>query len=386
MFRKIPLPWLQLTREKPRLLVALAGIAFADILMFMQLGFREALFESNIQMHKSLEGDIVLINPQSEALLSMESFSDRRLYQALSLEAVESVAPVYVEFTGWKNPQTRKLRNIQVMGINPRNAVFNLPGVQQNLDKVKMPDVVLFDRASRAEFGPVAADFEAGKKVTTEVSGRRIKVGGIFQLGSSFGADGNIITSDQNFLRMFKDQNRKRGLIDIGLIKLKPGADTDVVVEQLSNYLPSDVKVLSKQGFIDYETAYWGSSTPIGFIFTLGTIMGFIVGTVIVYQILYSEVSDHMAEYATLKAMGYTQTYLLLVVFQEALILATLGFAPGFGFAMLQYNLAKNATLLPIVMTTSRAVTVLFLTILMCFVSGFIAVRKLRSADPADIF
>ena len=109
MFRKIPLPWLQLTREKPRLLVALAGIAFADSLMFMQLGFREALFESNIQMHKSLEGDIVLINPQSEALLSMESFSDRRLYQALSLETVESVAPVYVEFTGWKNPQTRKL-------------------------------------------------------------------------------------------------------------------------------------------------------------------------------------------------------------------------------------------------------------------------------------
>jgi putative ABC transport system permease protein len=114
--------------------------------------------------------------------------------------------------------------------------------------------------------------------------------------------------------------------------------------------------------------------------------MGFIVGTVIVYQILYSEVSDHMPEYATLKAMGYTQTYLLLVVFQEALILAILGFVPGFGFAMVQYTMARNATLLPIAMTASRAITVIILTILMCFISGAIAVRKLRSADPADIF
>ena len=143
---------------------------------------------------------------------------------------------------------------------------------------------------------------------------------------------------------------------------------------------------MSKQEFIEKETAYWATSTPIGFIFALGTAMGFIVGTVIVYQILYSEVSDHLAEYATLKAMGYTQTYLLLVVLQEALILASLGYLPGFGLAVFMYNLAKNATLLPIVMTSSRAVLVLLLTILMCFISGAIAVRKLRSADPADIF
>ena len=337
-------------------------------------------------MHNSLEGDIVLINPQTDALQSLSRFSQRRLYQALDLKAVESVAPIYVDFTEWKNPQTRKVRKIQVMGINPRERVFNLPGVTENLDKIKMPDVVLFDRASRPEFGAVAASVNAGKEVTTEVANRRIKVGGIFQLGTSFGADGNILTSDQNFLRLFKKKNRKRGLIDIGLIKLKPGENTPVVVEQLKKYLPKDVKVLSKQGFVDYEKAYWASSTPIGFIFALGAIMGFIVGTVIVYQILYSEVSDHMAEYATLKAMGYTQTYLLLVVFQEAIILATLGFIPGFGFAMFQYNMARNATLLPIVMTASRAGTVLILTILMCLISGLIAVRKLGAADPADIF
>lgn len=385
MIRKIPLAWLQLTREKTRLAVALAGIAFADILMFMQLGFREALLDGNVQLHKSLKGDIVLINPQSEALLSMESFSQRRLYQALAFEAVESVHPIYVDFTGWKNPQNRQLRNIQIIGFNPQESVFKLPGVQENLNKIKLPDVILFDQGSRAEFGPIAADFNSGKKSIIEVGGRRIKVGGIFKLGTSFGADGNIITSDLNFLRLFNNEGRKRGLIDIGLIKLKPGANTEVVVEQLKKYLP-DLKVLTKQEFIDFEKDYWASSTAIGFIFTLGTIIGFIVGTVIVYQILYSEVSDHLPEYATLKAMGYTQTYLLLVVFQEALMLATIGYVPGFAFAIFQYNMARNATLLPIVMTSSRAVTVLILTILMCSISGAIAVRKLRAADPADVF
>ena len=385
MFKKIPLAWLQLTREKPRLLIALSGIAFADILMFMQLGFREALFNSNVRLHDSLDADIVLINPQSDALLSMEPFSQRRLYQALGVQGVKSVHPIYLDFTSWKNPQTRKLRTIQVIGINPEDQLFALPGVSEKLDKVKLPDVVLFDRGSRPEFGDVTTDFNKGKVVATEVAGRRVKVGGIFELGASFGADGNIITSDRNFLRLFADK-RQRGLIDIGLIRLKPGADAAIVKEQLISYLAKDVKILTKQEYVDFEKAYWSSSTPIGFIFTLGTIIGFVVGTVIVYQILYSEVSDHLPEYATLKAMGYTQKYLLLVVFQEALILAILGYIPGFGFAMVQYAMAKNATLLPIVMTLERAITVVILTIIMCCASGAIAVRKLQAADPADIF
>ena len=385
MFKKIPLAWLQLTREKPRLLIALSGIAFADILMFMQLGFREALFNSNVRLHDSLDADIVLINPQSDALLSMEPFSQRRLYQALGLKGVKSVHPIYLDFTSWKNPQTRKLRNIQVIGINPEDQLFALAGVSEKLDKVKLPDVVLFDRGSRPEFGDVTTDFNQGKVVATEVAGRRVKVGGIFELGASFGADGNIITSDRNFLRLFADK-RQRGLIDIGLIRLKPGADAAIVKEQLISYLAKDIKILTKQEYVDFEKAYWSSSTPIGFIFTLGTIIGFIVGTVIVYQILYSEVSDHLPEYATLKAMGYTQKYLLLVVFQEAIILAILGYIPGFGFAMFQYAMAKNTTLLPISMTLRRAITVVILTIIMCCASGAIAVRKLQAADPADIF
>ncbi len=381
---KIPLAWLQLKREATRLGVALAGIAFADILMFMQLGFRDSLYLSNVRIHDSLRGDIVLINSQSSALPSMKSFSQRRLYKALDLPTVESVHPIYIDFTSWKNPATGRPRNLVMIGINPEFNIINLPGVQENINKIKLPDTVLYDRASRPEFGPIVAEFEKGKTVTTEVRRRRIKVGGLFTLGASFAADGNLITSDVNFLRIFT--NRQRGLIDIGVIRLKPGADANAVAEQLRKNLTDDVKVLTKQEFIDFEREFWASSTAIGFIFTLGTIMGFIVGTVIVYQILYTEVTDHLAEYATLKAIGYTQKYLLIVILQEAFILAILGYVPGFAFTLFLYNTARNATLLPVFMNLERAIMVLILTIIMCFISGTIAVRKLSSADPADIF
>jgi putative ABC transport system permease protein len=384
MTQKIPLSWLQLTREKTRLAVALSGIAFADILMFMQLGFRDALYYSNVRMHGSLKGDIVLINTQSNAVLAMKPFSQRRLYKALDLPAVESVYPIYLDYTSWKNPITGRPRSILTFGINPELNVFDLPGVEENLDKLKLPDVVLFDRSSRLEYGPIAADFDQGKNVTAEVRRRKIKVTGLFTLGASFGADGNLITSDVNFLRLFT--TRQRGLIDIGLIKLKPGADPNQVAAYLRTYLPTDVNILTKREFIDYERNYWASSTAIGFIFTLGTIMGFIVGTVIVYQILYTEVTEHLSEYATLKAIGYTQNYLLTVILQEAFMLAVLGYIPGFGCALFMYHVARDATLLPVFMSYERAIMVLILTIFMCFISGIIAMRKLRSADPADIF
>jgi putative ABC transport system permease protein len=367
-----------------RLLVAIAGISFADILMFMQLGFRDALFDSAVTLHKNLQGDIFLISPQSTATIAMKSFPARRLYQTRGFEGVKSITPVYMDFGLWKNPETRATRSILILGFNPTQSILNLPEITNNLNKIKLPDVVLFDDASRPEFGPIRQWVKQGKDVTTEVRSRRIRIGGLFTLGASFGADGNIVTSDLNFLRLYP--LREKGLIDIGIIKLEPEASLKDVIKNLKQNLPNDVKILSKEEFVEFEKKYWETSTAIGFIFALGTTMGFIVGIVIVYQILYTDVADHLPEYATLKAMGYRTRYLLIVVFQEALILSILGYLPGCILAIGLYNLTRGATQLPMVMTLARAVIVLILTIIMCSISGAIAIRKLQAADPADIF
>ncbi len=382
----IPLAWLQLFREKMRLLIALAGIGFAVILMFIQLGFQDALFTSAVSLHTSMQGDIFLISPQSTALIAMRSFSDRRLYQAYGYPGVESISPIYLGFGFWKNPVNQRTRSILVIGIDPSEPVLSSELVP-NLAPIQLPDVVLFDDKSRAEFGPVADLFNQNKTVETEVSGRRVTVGGLFSLGASFGADGNIITSDLNFLRIFNQ--REKGLIDVGMVRVKPGTDVEETLKAMRSQIQdvtNDVRIFSKAEFIKFEEDYWRSSTAIGFIFTLGTAIGFLVGTVIVYQILYTDITDHLAEYATLKAMGYKNSYLLSVVFQESLILSFLGYIPGFCLAIALYNVTRNATLLPIEMTMNRAIVVLFLAVIMCVISGAIAVRKVQDADPADIF
>ncbi len=382
---KIPLSWLQLSHEKVRFFVAIAGITFADVLMFMQLGFRDALFDSSTKMHNTLEGDIFMISSQSDSTAFASSFSRRRLYGIAGIKGIEYVTPMYIGAADWKNPYLRNTRRIFVYGINPKYPALNLPGVEQNIEKIKFPDTVLFDELSRLDFGPIASEYKQGKNVVTEVSSRKIRVGGLFSLGTSFGADGNIITSDINFLRLFP--NRNPGLIDLGIIKLEEGADKDLILRTLQNKLvEGDVMVFDFDSLIAHEKNYWQTRTAVGFVFTLGTIMGFIVGIVIVYQILYTDVADHLPEYATLKAMGYTDLYLLGVVFQEAIILAFIGYLPSVSLAMLLYFGAANATGLPIAMTASKAVTVFVLTGVMCCVSGAISVGKLRAADPADIF
>jgi putative ABC transport system permease protein len=383
MFR-IPLAWLQLSREKIRLLIALAGIAFAVILMFMQLGFQSALYDSATRFHQSLQGDFVVINARSKALGYMSAFSWRRLYQVLSIDGIQSASPVYVGFRDWRNPFNGNFRAIYVYGFQIGDPVFKSPEINQNLNRLQLAENILFDRASRSEYGAIATDFDQGNPITTELSGKRVNVVGLFTLGPSFGADGNIIASDFNFLRLFPE--RQEGEIEIGLIQLKPDANARAVFRELKTKLPSDVRILTHQEFIDFEKNYWKTSTSIGFIFTLGVSMGFIVGTVIVYQILYTDVSDHLAEYATLKAMGYKNSFLEFVVFQEAIILAALGYIPGFAISLGLYDLTKKATFLPIGMAFDRALLVFVLTVIMCSISGIIAVRRLRKLDPADIF
>lgn len=391
---KIPLAWMQLTHEKIRLLIALAGISFADILMFMQFGFQDALFESAIIFHKKVKGDIFLVSPQSTALIAMDNFSKRRLHQVLGVEGVKAVYPIHLAFALWKNPENGSTRSIMTIGINPVESILDLPGIQENLDRIKLEDYVLFDRLSRPEFGPIAELIESGNSVETEVVERRVKVGGLFTMGASFGADGNLITSDLNYGRIFVERNPD--LIEMGVIQVREGVDASTILTRIreefyirnenNELIPQDVLVLSREEFINFEKKYWQESTAIGFIFTLGAGMGFIVGMVIVYQILYTDVSDHLPEYATLKAMGYTDFYLLKVVFQEAIILALVGYLPGFALSNLLYFLTANATALPVFMDVAKASTVLILTFVMCVGSGAIAVRKLSAADPADIF
>jgi putative ABC transport system permease protein len=385
MRRPIPLAWLQLTREPLRLAIAVAGVAFAVVLILMQLGFRDAMFESAVRYHHALRYDLAMVSPKTHFIVQPESFARSRLYQALGYEGVTAVTPVYLGQQFWKNPdQPSETRTIFAVGIDPSRHVLNLTGIESYWDRIKLADFVLFDRASRSEYGSIVDRFESGQRVITELGGRRIEVAGLFELGTSFGIDGSVITSDLNFLRLFP--NRSFGAIDLGLVELKPGVDADVMRDAIASGIPRDVEVLTRAGFIAREKDYWNRNTPIGYVFLFGVIMGLGVGGVIVYQILFSDVSEHLREYATLKAIGYPNRYLFSIVLRESIFLALLGYVPGVVVALGLYWVTDAATGLPLTLTTERAIFVLLLTLAMCCVSGVIALRKVRSADPAEVF
>jgi putative ABC transport system permease protein len=389
MFQKLPVAWLQLKHQKIRLVIALSGVIFAVVIVFMQFGIRDALFDSAIRFHESLNGDCVIISPRSTSLIAMDAFSERRLGQTTAFPEVDFVAPIYLGFAQWKNPQTRNYwRNILVIGFDTRYPVFTSQEINDRIPEINLSERILFDRESREEFGPIVNDFKKNNEVITEIGSEgvnsKVHVVGLFSLGTSFGSDGNILTSHLNFLRIVN--TRGKGFVHVGLIKLKPGSDANIFMNKLRAHLPKDVRVLSKADYINFDKDYWQSSTAIGFIFSLGVLLGIIVGIVVVYQILYTNVSEHLPEYATLKALGYRHRYLLKVVFQQAFFIAIMGYLPGLLITLVQYEITKRATLLPIGMTLERAVVVFISTLAMCLISGATAVRKLQDADPADIF
>lgn len=373
-----------LTRQPVRLAVALAGISFAGILMFMQLGFRDALFDSSITVHKIFNADLVLMSPRTKSSISMAGFPRRRLVQTLADPEVEGISPVHWMQLLWRNPKTKDTRGILAIGIEPGDPVFVDEALNTKAQLLTQKGRVIFDDLSREEFGPVAAWFKEGRTVESEVAGNRVRVVELMSVGPSFGADGNLLTSNETFLSLMP--STPAGSIELGLVRLTKGADLEQVKKRLRQRLPSDVTIYTKNGFMQMEMDYWRSSTAIGFIFTLGAGMGFVVGCVIVYQILYSDVSDHLPEYATLMAMGYSLLSLLGVVAQEGLLLAVLGYLPAYGAGQVLYSVIQKATKLPVAMANDRALIVFSMILVMCMASAALAMRRLGDADPAEIF
>jgi putative ABC transport system permease protein len=386
MRRRTPLAWSNLTYERRRLLTAIAGVSFAVLLMFIFRGFENALYDSQVQLLKLLNGDVMVVSKLKLNMFVPEQLARRRLYQAQAYEGVEAAYPLYMTTAYWKNPETKRIRPLRVLAFNPQDPVLPLPGILAHRNQLQLPWTALIDERSRPEVGPTAAG------VVTELAEQQVRLVGTFSLGTDFASgNGNVVISDQNFLRYFgnlgpDEDRRDLSTIDVGLLKLADGVDATALVATLRQRLPKDVSVLTQAEFVQQERDYWRNNTSIGFVFSLLATMSFIVGIILVYQILYTDVAEHWAEYATLKAMGYSNLYLLGVVLQEAMILAVIGFFPGLLISSVLYQVTANATGLLMQMTITRIINLFVATTIMCLISGTIAVRKVQATDPAEVF
>jgi putative ABC transport system permease protein len=380
------LAWRQLRSEKARLASAIAGVLFACVLVFMQLGFRGALFESATNLIGAMRGDLFLMHPMTTASFRPELLPRVRAQQALAIPEVERAVPVYLAQASWRNPVDGSRRAIQLIGVDTAAGVLDFPGLDPALvEALKRADTVAFDVRSRPEFGPIGRLLaESGGTIEAEIGQRRMEVVGLVEIGPSFGADGNVVLSEVNFRRVVKE--RQVAAVDLVAIKLRPGASIADTQARLRALLPPDVTVMTQAELRAHERRYWEEATPIGFIFAFGSLMGLVVGMVIVYQILFSDIAGHLKEYATLKAMGYSGFYLARVVLGAALILAVAGFIPGLLLTFVMYDFVGSATFLPLRLDFQLGASVFLMIFAMCATAGLLAVRKLRDANPADMF
>ena len=372
------LTWQNLTHRKGRTLVTMTGIAFPILLIFAQLGFLGAVGKTATLVLDQLEADIFLISPAYLNILNAGTLPRSRLHQALSTRGVERAAPLYVGLRRYRNPESRRKRLILVLGFDPTEQTFRIPEVGSRLEQLKLADTVLIDRKTRPEFGPQ----ETG--VRTEIEGHRIQIVGQFTMGTGFAAHGAVIVSDQNFSRIFQGHPTRQ--IGLGLLKLAPGFEPESVAPDLKIRLPDDIQVLTRKEIEALERNYWFANTPVGIIFGIGVAVAFLIGFLILYQVLAADITRKYHEYATLKAIGYSDWHLSQMVLQQAWVLALVSYVPAFLISLGFYRVTKEAANLPIQMEWGRALAVLGIAILMSSGSALLSIQKVRSMDPAELF
>ncbi|PCJ69808.1 MAG: ABC transporter permease [Rhodobiaceae bacterium] len=384
LFGRLPIGWLQLKHNRTRFAAAIAGVAFANVLIFMQLGFLGALVESTRLPYHPMMADILISASDANTLSDGSNIPRQRLYQTLNVSGVADATAVYLGKFDWQQDNGSTV-NFQVFGIDPDRKIFNLPGVETARGRLRLLDMALMDRKARNLDPSTLSTIDAGDIFSFEVNGRTLNTVGTFSIGGGFDADGYLIVSDQTFLRIFP--NRTAGAPTHIFVTVAQGADPEIVVERLRQSIAADdVIVRTIEDAAKADEVYQTTEKPVGLIFGFGVIIGVMVGLIIVYQVLSTDVADHLAEYATLKAVGYKQSFFLSIVFEEALILAIFGFIPGVLISLGLYEFVASATGLPVSMTEWRPVAVLLGTILMCIASGAIATRRLAGANPADLF
>jgi putative ABC transport system permease protein len=381
---RLPIGWLQLTHSRTRLLAAMAGVTFANVLVFLQLGILGALNGTVVMTYSPLHADILISSSDSRTLTDGSPLSRRAQWMALAVPGVESASPLYMGSAKWRRDDG-SVATLNLYGLPLEGHAFVATPLREQMAPLSLRDTAIVDRRIRGIDPAQLANVSPSEPIAFEVNGRALKGVGEMSLGGGFSADGAMVVSDQTFLRLVP--GRQSGTPSHLMLRVADGADVEAVAAEVARHLAGEpVNARSLVRAVQEDLRYQTTQRPTGVIFGFGVLIGAIVGIVIVYQVLSTDVADHLREYATFKAMGYPHKFFIGIILEEAVILGVLGFLPGVVLAFLMYAAMAGATGLPIHMEASRALGVFLGTVAACALSGALATRRLKGADPAELF
>lgn len=411
----LALAWSNLRHKRTRTAIAASGVMFAVILIFMELGLYGGVGYTASVLYENFRFDLLLLSSEYLDVSRPAEFPRARLAQTQAVEGVAQTLPVSLGVGNWRLPAREGwfgsftppggVKAINILGVPPQRMtdifavdqgrVFDSPAEAEAAGtRLSEVGTFLFDTRSKPQFGrlgdmmglppsgePVPGHPEYRNAI--RLNGQRARIVGGFELGTGFSWTGMLMTSEETFAQYTM---KSRNLVTYGLITLEPGANVAEVQRKLQATLPPDVQVVTREEIGNQERRYWMRLTSIGQFLLVAVVLAVLVGVIFVYQMMAADIRNMLPEYATVKALGYRPPYLTAVVLWQALLLAIIGFIPGFFAAVALYYVARTVGGIPAEMTATRAIIVLALTGAMCLASGVLAVRRVHTADPADLF
>ncbi|MEM1204282.1 MAG: FtsX-like permease family protein [Acidobacteriota bacterium] len=371
------LAWHDLKHRRARTAAALVGVSFAIVLIFMQAGFYEACKASAIRIHRLLDFDLMVVSKHYSFIMESSSFPPERLAQAEAVDGVAATVPVHLFPTLWRNPQTANRYDLALLGVDPSDHPFLPPTFGALMPSIQPADTVLFDRDAH----PILGHNPAG--TWGQVEDRRLQVVGDFAWGVGFVGQGLAVASEETLRRVSPGDS---GALELGLVRVEPGADVDSVAAALEQRLPPDVQVWTRSAIEARDQRFFLRDRPIGLMFTSGLLLAIFIGGVILFQVLASEVTSRKGELATLQALGYTRRQVYGVVLEQGLLYAAVAFLPAVAAAVVLFAVTRRLARLPMHLGPGLVLAVFGVSLAMCLVGALAASARVRSADPADLF
>jgi putative ABC transport system permease protein len=370
--------WRILTYQKGRTALAVGGIFIAILLIFIELGFFIAVPRGGMLIYDNLRFDLLVCSKRYVFQAESGQIARARLDQVRANPEVAQATAVYLGGAKWQGVDGGLRIDVSVIGFDPQSGIFAVPDIERQKAVLERPDTVLVDSQTRSIFGPL----DNGRIVLLD--GHRVTLGGSYVLGTGFLGLGVVLADEANFFRIFA--GRPRDTVNFGLVTLKPGADPELVARALRAALPDDTQVLTRDGLAAHEVAFWTTRTGTGLIFGSGLAVAFVVGIMILYQTLATQITRQLPQFAMLKAIGHTNRLLDGIVMVEALMVMIAAFVPALAAALWVYAVIRSQTLLPVTMSATQLAGVFAVGVFMSAISAALSLARLRRADPAEIF
>lgn len=371
------LAWRNILQNKRRAVTVMCGMCASLLLIFMQLGFWQGAMQAAISVFDRFDYQLVMVSSDYQYIDASGSFDRVRLAQARSVPEVEDTFELSFARGSWKELDKGIWSSLVILGVEIKPLFIRDPMIAEGIQSLSRRDAVLVDEYSNKEYGNLSLGQEA------EINTHKVSISGHFRLGMSLFVEGSCIVGEDTFQRLTRANTRQ---ITYGFIRIKDGHDERVALEKLTRFLPKDIMVLRRTELNRREQNYFITTKPVGIIFQTGLLVAFIVGQVILFQALWTDISTRMSELATLKAIGFNNALVYGVGVSHALFYGVLSYLFSSILAFWLYRFVHDTSRIPMDLNAFVMGCVLAATLLMCLVSCVLALRRIRDADPVDLF